>query len=413
MSFSPRNYRSLKNRLFQRYGKDLKRTLSDFKKSPSSPITDWTFENHSELKEYSPLKWFFLQQLRQYFYFSSHQPSLSTRGSDFGEIEDEVFERWNQSEFADVFLRSLNQGKTFYKASQGTLRIFDQHLVSLGNRQILKDFKIHRHYRPQTALGDSIKSGKLTRLLETTLHLEGKELGLMTSTLKEMKDFSHKIEIALKVIRKFSPSSWERFVAFTDIIIPIRQSEFVSYSHQELPGVSMINLYNRDFVDLMDDLLHENGHHHLNHYLNTGKLIDEPAENIYYSPWRRTLRPLRGIFHAYFTFFWAFKLFSDLASAKDQDSIWYLFSVREKEKIFWRAVEEFYMLEFSFQDLKWAHTQGLINKRGWDLILGQRKELQRMKKKIPLWERKIKAHKAELKNLKLALKNAAKQFPKD
>jgi hypothetical protein len=288
----------------------------------------------------------------------------------------------------------------------------DHHLVSLGNHHILKTEKVNKDYRAQTSLGDVVKDGKLSRLLATTMHLEGKELGLMTSTMKEMKIFSQRIEIALKVIRKFSPSSWDRFVVFTDTIVPIKQKEFVSYSHQELPGISMINLFDRDFVDLMDDLIHENGHHHLNYYLNNQKLIDEPIESIYYSPWRRTLRPLRGIYHAYFTFFWAFQLFSDLSFSKEQDSIWYLFSAAEKEKIHWRAIEEFHMLEYTFLDLKWAYDQGLIKKRGWNLILEQRKILQKFKAKIPIWEKKLKAHKTDLKNLKSELKVAQKNYLK-
>ncbi len=412
MNFSPVHYRTLKKNLQKRYVRDLPQSSRSIKKQPSA-IAEWVEEHGRELKQYSSFKWFFLQQLKNFAFLSEAQSKLSSKANVFGEREDVVFEKWNKSEFADVFLKALNSGKSFPKASQAALKVFDDHLVSLGDRQILKDYSVKKKYRPLLALGDKVKAGDLTRLLETTLHLEGKELGLMTSSLKEMKAFSQKIEIALKVIRKFSPGSWERFVAFTDLIIPIHQKEFVSYSHQELPGVSMINLYDRDFVDLMDDLLHENGHHHLNYYLNIGKLIDEPVDNIYYSPWRRTLRPLRGIYHAYFTFFWAFKLFSDLAKAKDNDSIFYLFSAREKEKIIWRAVEEYWMLEYSFEDLKWAYKNGLITAKGWKLILEQRHEVQKMKRFIPLWEKKLKTHRLELKALKAELKNSRKEYFKN
>lgn len=410
MIFNPSIYRSLKSRIKARYEKDLKSIIKTFKKLPDSEISVWFADHASELKEYSPLKWLFLNQVQTFIFFSQNQNALSKNAEEFGEVDDMVFEKWNKSEFADVFLKALNSGKSVSRSSLVALKVFDQHLVSFGDRQILRNFKIHRHYRTQSSLGDVMKAGKLGRLLETTLHLEGKELGLMTSTMKEMKHFSQRIEIALKVIRKHSPTSWDRFSAFTDLIIPIKQKEFVSYSHQELPGVSMINLFDRDFVDLMDDLLHENGHHHLNYYLNTGKLIDEPLEMIYYSPWRRTPRPLRGIYHAYFTFFWAFRLFADLASAKEVDSIWYLFSASEKEKIYWRAVEEFYMLEYTFIDLKYAYAQGLINKKGWELIVSQRKELLKMKRKVPLWEKKLKSHRKDLQALKKDLKAARKQY---
>lgn len=310
MIFSPPHYARIKLRLQKKYQQELSALTKSSKKSPKSPVNEWLLEHASELKTYSPIKWYLLKQIQAYRWFLSELPKLSHDPEVFTSHEEEVFERWNKSEFAGDFLKVLNKGKSVAAASEVALFHFEKHLITLGNRQILKLNDSNSSYRVQTSLGEKQIGKKMTRMLETTLHLEGKELSLMTHSMKEMKDFSQKIEVALKVIKKYSPDSWDRFGAFTEVIIPIKQSEFVSYSHQELPGFSMINLYDRDFVDLMDDLLHENGHHHLNYYLNISKLIDEPDDLIYYSPWRRTLRPLRGIYHAYFTFFWAFKLFS-------------------------------------------------------------------------------------------------------
>lgn len=410
MIFSTPQYSRLKSRLKTKYKRNFSVVLKDVRKFPNSKIAFWLEENSDELKEFSNLNWFILGQLQTFIFLSKQDPELGK--DDFGPHEEMVFEKWNNSEFADIFLKHLNRGMYLGKASVKTLEVFDKHLVTLCERQLLKNNKPNKAYRAQTSLGEFNQGTKIGRLLETTLHLEGKDLRLMTSTLKEMKDFSQKIEVALKVIKKFSPSSRERFEAFTEVIIPIKQPELVSYSHQDLPGYSMINLYHRDFVDLMDDLLHENGHHHLNYYLNLGKLIDEPVDNIYYSPWRRTLRPLRGVYHAYFTFFWAFKLFADLSKAKEVDSIFYLFSKSEKEKIIWRAVEEFHMLNYTYQELRWAKKQGLIKETGWKLIEEQQKELNRFKKLIPVWEKKLKVYKKELKDLKSTLKKAEKDFLK-
>lgn len=409
MIFSPQQYSRLKTNLKNKYSRDLVSVHAEFKKLRNSKTAAWLRDNKSELKNYSSLNWYFLKQLQSYLFFLKYLPSLST-DTNFSPIDDLVFEKWNQSEFADVFLKSLNKGKSIQAASILALKVMDEHLVTLGNRQILKQDDQNKYYRPQTSLGEILRGKKVTNLLGTTLHLDGKDLNLMTSSLKEMKIFSHRIDVALKVIRKFSPTSWEQFKAFTETIVPINQKEFVSYSHQELPGYSMINLYDRDFVDLMDDLLHENGHHHLNYYLNLGTLIDEPIDAIYYSPWRRTPRPLRGIYHAYFTFFWAFKLFSDLASQEEMDSIWYLFSEKEKEKIYWRAVEEYHMLNFTFNDLKWAKKQGLIKDKGWKIIETQSKELLKVKKKVATWEKKLKTHRKDLKDLKKVLAQAQKTY---
>ena len=409
MIYKTAQYSRLKTRLKKKYQSELKLTIKALKKKESL-IADWLHDHSSELNQYSDLHWFFLEELKSFLFFQTEGASLKP---DFGPREEMVFERWNNSEFADVLLKKLNSGNSLAKASAATLAVFDKHLVALGERHILRSNTSLKNYRPQSSLGDVVQGKKVSKLLETTLHLEGKELRLMTSTMKEMKEFSSRIDRALKVIKRFSPTSWERFEAFTDVIIPISQQEFVSYSHQNLPGYSMINLYHRDFVDLMDDLLHENGHHHLNYYLNLGKLIDEPVDNIYYSPWRRTPRPLRGVYHAYFTFFWAFKLFADLSRAKDVDSIWYLFGPKEKEKIIWRAVEEFHMLNYTYKELKWAYKNGLIKEAGWKLIEEQQKEIGRLKRVIPAWEKKLKLHKKELKDLKQTLKEAERDFTKN
>lgn len=411
MIFSSRQYRRLKSRIRIRYQAKWKRLKHDLKLVPQGPLKSWIKESSTELSYYTNFNWFFLKQLETFFYLQSMEVK---KGTDIGlsQDEEEIFDIWNHSEFADIFLKTLNKGKSVQEASQLTLKSFEQHLLTLGKRHIDKVDASSKSYRIQSVLGERMRSGKISPLLSTTLHLEGKDLDLMTSSLKDMNTFSHRIELALKLIRHYSFSSWERFTAFTDVIIPIKDKEFVSYSHQEFPCVSMINLYDRDFVDLMDDLLHENGHHHLNHYLNLEKLIDEPEDLIYYSPWRRTQRPLRGIYHAYFTFFWAFKLFSDMASG-DLENYSYQFSPAEKEKVLWRAVEEFHMLNYSFADIHWAKKQGLITETGWAIIQSQQKELLKFKTKVAGWEKKIKSHRKELTKLKSDLRSSRKKYKKD
>ena len=411
MQFSNTTYSRLKSRIKRRYQLQFQKSIKNIKNYPQSKTSQWIKAHHAEFSEFSPQRWFFLQQVETLLFFLA-QKSVDSESDFFSEQDDEIFEKWNHSEFADVFLKLLNKRMPLRKASAATAKIFDDHLVSLANLHLLKTPSSTKNYRLQHSLGDFKKQKNVSKLLETTLHLEGKELGLLTSSLKEMKKFSTKIEVASRVIRRFSPDSWERFSAFTEVIIPIKQEELVSFSHQELPGTSMINLYNRDFVDLLDDLLHENGHHHLNYYLNLEELIQEPIDCIYYSPWRRTLRPLRGIYHAYFTFFWAFKLFSDMANSKELDSIWYIFSEDEKEKIIWRAVEEYWMLEYTFVDLKWARKKGLISDLGWKLIQEQRNKVTKYKMKVFNWEKSLKSHKKELQSLKKVLIHARKYYNK-
>jgi hypothetical protein len=411
MIFSTRQYRRLKSRIRIRYLFKWKKLRANLRHLPTGELKNWIKGHEELLRDYTNYNWFFLRQLETFLFLKTVQPGKS-RIDSLSKEEEKIFDLWNNSEFADVFLKQLNRGKSVIEASQIALKQFEQHLLTMGKRHVEKIDARSTSYRIQTAMGERIRNGKISPLLGTTLHLDGKELELKTPSLREMNLFSQRIDLATKLIKKFSPESWERFSAFTDTIIPIKDKEFVSYSHQEFPCVSMINLYDRDFVDLLDDLLHENGHHHLNHYLNLEKLIDEPADMIYYSPWRRTQRPLRGIYHAYFTFFWAFRLFSDLAT-QDLDTDLYSFSEKEKEKIYWRAVEEFHMLTYTFDDLKWARKQGLISKTGWAIVSEQQKDLRRFARQLPMWERKVKKHRKELLALKKNLRENKRKYKKD
>ncbi len=410
MIFSPLQYRRLKSRIRSRYSARWKSIRKSLPRLPASVLKSWIKDHEQELSEFTNFNWFYLDQLETFFFLKSIDPRSGNQ-EGLSRDEDLIFDIWNDSEFADVFLKTLNKGKSVQEASLTSLKPLEMHLLTLGKRHVQKIDAKSSSYRIQSVLGERMRDGKISPLLGTTLHLDGKDLDLLTHSLKEMKIFSQRIDLAHKLIKRFSPTSWDRFAAFTDKVIPIRNKEFVSYSHQEFPSVSMINLYDRDFVDLMDDLLHENGHHHLNHYLNLEKLIDEPADLIYYSPWRRTARPLRGIYHAYFTFFWAFKLFSDLADS-DLNNVWYQFTPAEKEKILWRAVEEFHMLKYSFEDLKWAKKKKLISETGWVIISAQQKELRKFSLKIPKWERKLTVHRKDLQKLKTELKMKKKKYSK-
>ena len=50
----------------------------------------------------------------------------------------------------------------------------------------------------------------------------------------------------------------------TSRIIPLKAKGVVSFSYRHRPGLSFINCFDRDNLDLIDDVIHENSHHHLN-----------------------------------------------------------------------------------------------------------------------------------------------------
>lgn len=403
------NYQALKKSLIKVYSKNITHIQETL---PAGKLrTVWDKYNSIVFESYSSQLWYLSTQIIGYIDMRELALEVNEQaGDELDELQDLLFESWNKSEFAKDFLGFLNKGHSIKKASLHTLKIVDQHLAILFQRIVLDKDIDHKYYHENESLGEIRQKGKLTHLPYLNMRFETCDLLFHYHSKKEKELFPPKILIALTLIEHFSPTSFERFEAFTQTIIPIKQKEFVSYSHQELPGTSMINLYHRDFVDLLDDLLHENGHHHLNYYLNQYKLIDEPIENIYYSPWRETLRPIRGIYHAYFTFFWAFKLFKDL-SEKDLSHPYYEFSKDEKDKIYRRAIEEFLMLDYTFADLKKAHQNKIITKRGMDLVQELQDEL--IKSKSHTLGLKKKLSKESLKrihDLEETLKKAAKHY---
>ena len=72
-----------------------------------------------------------------------------------------------------------------------------------------------------------------------------------------------KLQWAYNTIKNTLPELYSFLNKFTSTVIPLYQEELVSFSMEVLPSYSSINMDNRDRIDLIDDLLHENGHHFL------------------------------------------------------------------------------------------------------------------------------------------------------
>jgi HEXXH motif-containing protein len=114
---------------------------------------------------------------------------------------------------------------------------------------------------------------------------------------------AQRIQTAVCTIEKAWPLGGQLLSLLTSRIIPLRARGVVSFSYRHRPGLSFINCFDRDDLDLIDDLIHENSHHHLNLLLRKQVLYrGDQNRDIFYSPWRRSLRPIRGILHATFTF---------------------------------------------------------------------------------------------------------------
>ena len=106
----------------------------------------------------------------------------------------------------------------------------------------------------------------------------------------------------LALLRRAWPRAEEEVRRRTWLIVPLVEPGTVSYSHLARPGISYLNVFRGSLVDLADDLLHETAHHRLHAWQETVRFSSLVEERRYFSPWRRTLRPLNGILHGAYTF---------------------------------------------------------------------------------------------------------------
>jgi hypothetical protein len=169
-----------------------------------------------------------------------------------------------------------------------------------------------------------------------------------------------RIKQAWAIIQEAWPEGHEVLALLTARIIPLKAKGVVSFSYRHRPGLSFINCFDRDNLDLIDDVIHENSHHHLNFLLRKQILYHgDRNQQIFYSPWRRSLRPLRGILHAAFTFTMGAMLFERLstwASGRGGSARWKKagLTARDLQRARFRCLEEVESVRYSIQDLDHA-----------------------------------------------------------
>jgi len=286
--------------------------------------------------------------------YCHYQLTLINQSSHLRKLKkwDDLFELWSKTENANILFGFLNKSspeKTYVKLEKK---------VSFEIDQFKKDKLLYERHVLLLRRNKFLKSWSHQDLVITFI-----------SNQRIKLNHIKKLDQALSFFKTYLPDSLERLFTFTHSVIPISDRKLVSFSREELPGYSYINLYHRDEIDLLDDLLHENGHHHLNAILRIKPLFNENNDLLFFSPWRRSLRPLRGIFHGYFTFFWAYLLFFEINKLIFVDKIklptWVM---KQKSKIQMRLFEEKMMLEISYKSLLIADQNNLIYKDGLMLI---------------------------------------------
>jgi HEXXH motif-containing protein len=169
-----------------------------------------------------------------------------------------------------------------------------------------------------------------------------------------------RVQRAWETIHHAWPEGHEVLALLTSRIVPLKAKGVVSFSYRHRPGISFINCFDRDNLDLIDDLIHEDSHHHLNLLLRKHVMYHgDHNQQIFYSPWRRSLRPVRGILHATFTFTMGAMLFERLsswASERGGSARWKKagLSQPDLQRARFRCLEEVESVRYSLQDLHYA-----------------------------------------------------------
>ena len=192
---------------------------------------------------------------------------------------------------------------------------------------------------------------------------------------------------AIDAIAEAWPEGLDLLSLFTTRVVPLRARGVVSFSYRHRPGLSFINLFERDQLDLIDDLIHENSHHHLNLLLRKYVFYKgDYNQEIFYSPWRRSLRPIRGILHATFTFTIGALLFERLVSwGNSNPRRWSAAGLTPRDllRAQFRCMEEVESVRYSIQDLEYAEAQlGWLTRSGKELVEQLKNRIDKVEKTI-------------------------------
>jgi HEXXH motif-containing protein len=227
-----------------------------------------------------------------------------------------------------------------------------------------------------------------------------------------------KMQRALSTIEQAWPAGNEMLALLTSRIVPLKATGVVSFSYRHQPGLSFINCFDRDALDLIDDLIHENSHHHLNLLLRKYVLYrGDCNREIFYSPWRRTLRPIRGILHASFTFAMGAFLFERLSAwgggTPSGIRRWRSagLSRPDMDRARFRGLEEVESVRYSLRDLREARRRlGWMTKPGGALVGLLARALSRIRRRMDPALVMRSAYRAALVRHREELNAARKQY---
>lgn len=360
-------------------------------------------------ESYSPIHFYWVESFEKLIYLADLSSEYQTEFEADEELEQELYQYFLSTEFFNMFHEAQQNKQNVWEVAADIMSLMQNNLLAFYYLQLrewksiefnpplsylyspeLGDFekifflKGQPYYKPDNE--DFLRLKEISETEITVLLKNRKEKKPRVSSAKQkfeidqfqfiiskelknqdqLKEIEDKTEYAIETIKEFAPQCFSLLTTFSKNFVFLHEENIVSYSMQNLPQFSYINIFDRDRVDLVDDLIHENGHHMLNTLLINRELIEEDDEKIFFSPWRRSLRPIRGLYHAYCTFFWALFLFSEIY--RNEIDISDRYNEEEKEKIYHRIYEEYLFLKACEPLLEKAYKLKKVTKEGYDIF---------------------------------------------
>ena len=299
-----------------------------------------------------------------------------------------VKQNFREEDFRFVDIENIDFSKKSLLKLLNFLKKENDHSLSKLNDNYINDNSYKKFYK---STGKPSNLGLNTKLVKK-------------STPKDKIDQLKNAEIELSLNWK---DGYILYKTLTNSVVIVSSPDLVSYSHFTELGISYINIIDRDLFETVDDLIHENSHHHLNLLLKKYKLIkNNNDELVFYSPWRQSLRNIYAILHSVFTFSYGAMLFENILKNPSP------FMKLNMERTAFRFLEESIMLKYSLTDLL-NHKDRFFNK-GKELILYLDKQNKRNFKNYTHIESiiKSKSFKKKLSDLENTLNIARKTYHK-
>ena len=389
--FTIKSLNKIKNDFFL----DLKKDFNSIPPVHFSKNEGTIFQKYSSLKSLAGMEnWLVNYYERDFFMDVINRLSL-IQSNDFSELENfkkdllfTIKQNFREEDFrfynienTELSKKSLLNLITFLKKEN------DQSLTKLSDYYI-NDNSYQNYYK---STGKPSVLGLNTKLVKKP-------------TPRHKIDQLKKAEIELSLNWKYG---YLLYKTLTNSLVIVSSPDLVSYSHFTELGVSYINIIDRELFDTVDDLIHENSHHHLNLILKKYKLIKHNNDElVFYSPWRQSVRNIYAILHSVFTFSYGAMLFENILKNPSP------FMKLNYERTAFRLLEETIMLQYSLTDL--LNNKDRFFNKGKEIISYLNEQNKRNFKNYNSYESiiKSKSFKKKLSDLENTLKIARKTYHK-